>query len=110
MDVEDLERRYKALQWRMHPDKAVRKTPLERQFSVQHSTLINQAYGVLRAPLSRANYLVGFRGWGAGLSTILKGQLPGRFQGLALRVQYDFNPGPLAAGHRANQVPTVART
>jgi len=54
-----LEKRYKLLQWQLHPDKTVGRTPEERQFSADQATLINQAYGVLRNPLARANYMVG---------------------------------------------------
>lgn len=54
-----LEKRYKLLQWQLHPDKTVGRTQEERQFSADQATLINQAYGVLRNPLARANYMVG---------------------------------------------------
>ncbi|KXZ55931.1 hypothetical protein GPECTOR_2g1482 [Gonium pectorale] len=53
-----LERRYKALQWRLHPDKMGHKPPEERQFSAHHASLVNLAYSILKSPLSRANYLV----------------------------------------------------
>jgi molecular chaperone HscB len=59
LDPAALEKRYKLLQWQLHPDKSVGKTPEERQYSAEQATLINQAYGVLRNPLSRANYMVG---------------------------------------------------
>lgn len=59
MDEASLERRYKLLQWMLHPDKAVSRSAEERDFSAAHASHINQAYGVLRRPLSRANYLVG---------------------------------------------------
>jgi hypothetical protein len=65
IDPASLERRYKLLQWTLHPDKSVTRTPEERDFSAAHAAQINQAYGVLRRPLSRANYLVGF--WGGPL-------------------------------------------
>jgi curved DNA-binding protein CbpA len=58
IDEAALERRYKLLQWTLHPDKSVSRTPQERDFSAEHASHINQAYGVLRRPLSRANYLV----------------------------------------------------
>lgn len=58
IDEASLERRYKLLQWTLHPDKAVTRSPQERGFSAEHAAHINQAYGVLRRPLSRANYLV----------------------------------------------------
>jgi DnaJ-domain-containing protein 1 len=58
LDPAALEKRYKLLQWQLHPDKSAGKTPEERQYSADQATLINQAYGVLRNPLSRANYMV----------------------------------------------------
>lgn len=58
LDPAALEKRYKLLQWQLHPDKSVRKTPQEQQYSADQATLVNQAYGVLRQPLSRANYMV----------------------------------------------------
>lgn len=58
VDTSSLEKRYKLLQWQLHPDKAVGKTPEEKAFSAEQAALVNQAYGVLRAPLPRANYLV----------------------------------------------------
>jgi hypothetical protein len=54
-----LEKRYKLLQWQLHPDKTVNRSPEEQQFSAEQATRVNQAYGVLRHPLSRANYMVG---------------------------------------------------
>jgi hypothetical protein len=58
LDPAALEKRYKLLQWQLHPDKTVLRSPEEQQFSAEQATRVNQAYGVLRNPLSRANYLV----------------------------------------------------
>lgn len=58
VDLTKLERQYKLLQWHLHPDKVMGKTSEEREFAAQQATLINHAYSVLRAPLSRANYIV----------------------------------------------------
>ncbi|KAI8467380.1 MAG: hypothetical protein J3K34DRAFT_523776 [Monoraphidium minutum] len=66
VDEASLERRYKLLQWSLHPDKAVGRTPQERGFSAEHAAHINMAYGVLRRPLSRANYLLMLAGVPAG--------------------------------------------
>lgn len=59
IDPAALERRYKLLQWQLHPDKTVQRTEEEKEFSAAQASLINQAYSVLRSPLARANYLVG---------------------------------------------------
>lgn len=58
LDPAALEKRYKLLQWQLHPDKTVTRSPEEQQFSAEQATRVNQAYGVLRRPLSRANYMV----------------------------------------------------
>lgn len=60
LDARDLERRYRELQWALHPDRLT--GPGREVREVQHgaaaAALVNQAYGVLRSPLARANYLV----------------------------------------------------
>ncbi|KAG2500829.1 hypothetical protein HYH03_001591 [Edaphochlamys debaryana] len=61
-----LEKRYKALQWNLHPDKMGHKAPEEREFSAQQAALVNLAYSILKAPLSRANYMLMLRGISAG--------------------------------------------
>ena len=55
LDITKLEQKYKMLQWQLHPDKAVSRPSDEQDFSAQHATLVNMAYSVLKAPLSRAN-------------------------------------------------------
>jgi molecular chaperone HscB len=61
IDPASLERRYKLSQWHLHPDKTVNRTHEEQDFSATQASLINQAYGVLRNPLARANYMVSNR-------------------------------------------------
>ena len=60
LDPRDLERRYRELQWALHPDRLT--GPGREAREVAHgaaaAALVNQAYGVLRSPLARANYLV----------------------------------------------------
>lgn len=58
LNLTRLERQYKLLQWHLHPDKVVGRPVDEQQFAAQQATLINHAYSVLKAPLSRANYIV----------------------------------------------------
>lgn len=87
IDAAALERRYKLLQWSLHPDKAAARSEQERGLSAEAAARINQAYGVLRRPLSRANYLVGpgvrrgggWGGVGAGVGQPPRG--PGRVHG-----------------------------
>jgi molecular chaperone HscB len=58
LDMEALEKQYKRLQWQIHPDRLAAHTPQEQDYSAQSVMHINVAYGVLRHPLSRANYIV----------------------------------------------------
>ncbi|EFJ50682.1 hypothetical protein VOLCADRAFT_88456 [Volvox carteri f. nagariensis] len=61
-----LERRYKQLQWNLHPDKMGHKPAEEQEFSAQQASIVNLAYSILKSPLSRANYLLALRGINAG--------------------------------------------
>lgn len=60
----DLDRRYFALQRRLHPDRFATRTPKERALSQQQATSLNDAYETLKDPLKRADYLVHLRGSG----------------------------------------------
>ncbi|GAX75929.1 hypothetical protein CEUSTIGMA_g3372.t1 [Chlamydomonas eustigma] len=62
LDLEMLEKQYKRLQWQIHPDRLAARTPQEQDYSAQSVMHINVAYGVLRHPLSRANYILAQRG------------------------------------------------
>ncbi|MGD8998790.1 MAG: Fe-S protein assembly co-chaperone HscB [Granulosicoccaceae bacterium] len=53
---------YRELQRRVHPDKFANATDRERRLSVQQAALINEAFQVLKSPLSRARYLLGLHG------------------------------------------------
>lgn len=48
VDTKELELKFKSLQSRLHPDKFVMKSELERQASSTSSSTINQAYQVSR--------------------------------------------------------------
>lgn len=63
LDVAELERRYKALQLRLHPDRFGTASPLEREHAAQQAAAVNQAYDVLKRPLRRAHYIVSCRRW-----------------------------------------------
>lgn len=57
-----LDREYRKLQSRYHPDKAVKAGERERRVAVQMAGLVNEAYETLRSPLRRAGYLLALRG------------------------------------------------
>ncbi len=62
LDTGELERRYRDIQARIHPDKAAHLGETEKRLSLQWATLINEAYQTLKIPLDRARYLVSLNG------------------------------------------------
>lgn len=62
LDGELLDRRYRALQAQVHPDKFSHLSEAERRVSMQWSTRINEAYQTLSNPAKRARYLLLLRG------------------------------------------------
>ncbi|XP_027627389.1 iron-sulfur cluster co-chaperone protein HscB, mitochondrial isoform X2 [Tupaia chinensis] len=62
VDTAKLQHRYQQLQRLIHPDFFSQKSQTEKDFSEKHSTLVNDAYKTLQAPLSRGLYLLKLRG------------------------------------------------
>jgi len=58
IDVNLLEKSFKNLQKRIHPDLYTNKSLMEQELSSQHSSLINQAYNTLKNPVKRAAYIL----------------------------------------------------
>eukprot|EP01038_Epipyxis_sp_PR26KG_P004358 gene4358-6166_t len=58
IDVVNLEKTYKLLQAKLHPDKNASKSSEEYNASKESSTSVNQAYQILKSPSLRAEYLV----------------------------------------------------
>lgn len=58
IDLDALERAYKDVQGRVHPDRYAAGTAAERRVAMQWATRANEAYSTLRSPLKRAAYLV----------------------------------------------------
>lgn len=58
IDTEDLQKRMFELSKRFHPDRFAGKSAEEIQFSHDHSSAINNAYRILKNPISRAKYAV----------------------------------------------------
>jgi molecular chaperone HscB len=58
IDLETLERAYKDVQARVHPDRFASGTAAERRVAMQWATRANEAYTTLRSPQKRAAYLV----------------------------------------------------
>ncbi|MBS1211721.1 MAG: co-chaperone HscB [Proteobacteria bacterium] len=62
LDLEQLDRHYRELQTRVHPDKSAHLSDAERRLSLQWATLANEAYQTLKQPLDRARYLLKIQG------------------------------------------------
>ena len=58
LDLAQLERAYRDIQSRVHPDKFVHAGDAERRVSMQSATRVNEAYRTLKSPLARARYLL----------------------------------------------------
>jgi molecular chaperone HscB len=58
IDLDSLERAYKDVQARVHPDRFASGTAAERRVAMQWATRANEAYSTLRSPQKRAAYLV----------------------------------------------------
>ncbi|XP_004400155.1 PREDICTED: iron-sulfur cluster co-chaperone protein HscB, mitochondrial [Odobenus rosmarus divergens] len=62
VDTAKLHTRYQELQRLVHPDFFSQRSQTEKDFSEKHSTLVNDAYKTLLAPLSRGLYLLKLHG------------------------------------------------
>jgi molecular chaperone HscB len=58
LDEAALEKTYRDLSRKVHPDKFAKADARERRFSLEQSTFLNQAYKALRNPTTRASYLL----------------------------------------------------
>ena len=66
LDGDELQRRFYALSRQLHPDRFQQRSPEERQYSVDASALLNDAYRVLRDPIQRAEYVLKQEGFDIG--------------------------------------------
>ena len=62
LDERALEESFRALSRKLHPDRFARATPRERRFSLEQTTILNDAYRRLRDPVKRAEHLLELRG------------------------------------------------
>ncbi|KFO23616.1 iron-sulfur cluster co-chaperone protein HscB isoform X2 [Fukomys damarensis] len=62
IDTTKLQRKYQQLQRLVHPDFFSQRSQTEKEFSEKHSTMVNEAYKTLLAPLSRGLYLLKLHG------------------------------------------------
>ncbi|MGA2714359.1 MAG: Fe-S protein assembly co-chaperone HscB [Bryobacteraceae bacterium] len=66
IDLGDIEKRFYALSRQLHPDRFVRKSLEERQYSLDATAYLNDAYRTLRDPIARAMYLLKLEGFDIG--------------------------------------------
>lgn len=57
-----LDEKFRALSRKLHPDRFARATPQERRYSLEQTTLLNDAYKTLKDPVRRAEHLLALRG------------------------------------------------
>ena len=62
LDAAELERRFRALSRQFHPDFFYNATSAERRASLERSSYLNDAYRMLRSPITRLQYLLQIEG------------------------------------------------
>jgi molecular chaperone HscB len=62
IDGETLERSYRDIQSKVHPDRFAHAGEAERRASLQWTTRVNEAFQVLRNPVTRAKHLLELHG------------------------------------------------
>jgi len=66
LDLQDLEKKFYALSRQYHPDLYTLKGQEEQQHALDATAILNDAYGTLRDPLARAEYLLKVNGFDIG--------------------------------------------
>jgi molecular chaperone HscB len=69
LDREALEKAYREIQARVHPDRFAHASDAERRASLQWTTRVNEAYRALRDPVQRAKHLLELAGVDVGFET-----------------------------------------
>ena len=62
LDTAGLEKEFYALSRRLHPDLFAQANPEERAFSLEQSSMLNDAYRTLKDPIKRTEYLLRLEG------------------------------------------------
>jgi len=62
IDAMALDAAYRKLQSEVHPDRFARGTDADRRMALQSSARVNEAYGALKDPVQRAQYLLSING------------------------------------------------
>jgi molecular chaperone HscB len=69
LDLEHLDRAYRDIQARVHPDRFANSGDAERRASMQMTTQVNEAYRTLKSSVRRAKYLLELNGVDVGFET-----------------------------------------
>ncbi|HXN83588.1 MAG TPA: Fe-S protein assembly co-chaperone HscB [Myxococcales bacterium] len=102
-----VEEAFKSLSRKLHPDRFARASAQERRFSLEQTTLLNDAYRTLKDPVRRAEHLLELRGVKMGEGS--KVELPPEFLERALEdreklLEAKVGGGPQAVGVLAREV------
>jgi molecular chaperone HscB len=98
LDKEALEKAYRELQSRVHPDRFASAGDAERRASMQMTARVNEAYRALKDPVQRAKYILELHGVDVAFETDT--QMPTDFllQQLEMREQLEAALGRKDAG------------
>ena len=66
LSQDDLQRLFYDLSRQLHPDRFMRKSEQERQYSLDASSVLNDAYRTLKDPVKRAQYVLSQEGFDIG--------------------------------------------
>jgi molecular chaperone HscB len=93
LDKEVLEKAYRDIQSRVHPDRFAHAGDAERRASLQWTTRVNQAYRALKDPVQRGKHILELRGVDVAFET--NTQMPTEFllQQLELREELEAATG-----------------
>ena len=89
LEAEALERSYREIQSRVHPDRFAHSGDAERRASLQWTTRVNEAYRTLKDPVQRAKHILELHGVDVAFET--NTAMPADFllQQMALREQLE---------------------
>ena len=76
LDAQELDRRFRDLSRKFHPDFYYNATPTERLASLERSSYLNDAYRALKQPVSRIEHLLTIEGLPLGKSETGEAKVP----------------------------------
>jgi len=69
LDIEHLDRAYRDIQSKVHPDRFAQAGDAERRASMEMTTRVNEAHRTLKNPVQRARYILELNGVDVGFET-----------------------------------------